>query len=96
MLCSQYKGKVAFGEVRATKNPLWDGAALGLKPDTALPAVVAICNGDLKLRQMYQESMKGEALKHWIGENDNIMYILCFSLTHVFKWLLLLLCLRRI
>ncbi|GAX74655.1 hypothetical protein CEUSTIGMA_g2103.t1 [Chlamydomonas eustigma] len=67
-LSSQFKGKITFGEVRAANKPQLDGSALGLKPDTDMPVVVAYCNGNTKLRLEYEGSMKGEALKRWLGE----------------------------
>lgn len=66
MPCSSFKGKVAAGEVRV---PAAQAVAeqLGLAAGAKLPAVVTVCNGDLKLKQMYSGDMRGEALRRFVG-----------------------------
>lgn len=76
-LSSQYAGNVVFGEIRAATSG--GGAALaaelGVKPpgvggDDALPALVAICNGDLSLAERYEGAggMKSTSLKKFVNQ----------------------------
>ncbi len=66
-----FKGKVSLGEVRLPAGrALAEGDVFGLPAGAELPAVVAFCNGDARLRQRYEGSTKGEALRKWIGEYE--------------------------
>ena len=62
-LASVYSGKVAFGLVRSRDAEVVD--AVGPVPQ--VPAVVAICNGDLEGREVLKGKLKSEPLQHQLG-----------------------------
>jgi hypothetical protein len=64
---SEFKGKATLAEVRVPGAKAV-AESLGIASGSQLPAVVAVCNGDLKMMQSYHGDMKGEALRKFIGE----------------------------
>lgn len=68
ILRSVYKGKAALGKIQVPEGKALAESKLGFASDIKLPAVVAICNGDVRLVQKYSGEMKGEALRKWLGK----------------------------